>query len=323
VTLLITGAMGHVGFAVARKAAASGRQVVAQYRSQFQADEAAALGKNVKFVRCDLSDGGAVAEMVRENRIDACIHAAAISNEAYARPEPLRAIETNIGATANLLDAARVNSWRRFVMVSTGSVFQKRSDTVSPILEDAAPEPANVYSTTKVAAEMLTRMFRTEYKISASAVRISWVYGPPIVTDSPTRGPIPSYLMRALSGIAIDEGGGDFTASFTYIDDVVAGLLAAASAPKLDHAIYHLGPGVNFDVRQVAAAVQAACPGARIKPGPGTDPWTKYTAIRGPLAGDRLHNDTGFKVGHSLERGIGQYAEWLRRNLGCSHSEGA
>lgn len=312
--LLVTGAMGHVGFAVARKAAAAGRQVVAQYRSQFQADEAEALGRNVTWVRCDLEEPVAVADMVRAHKIDACIHSAAVPNEAYARPEPLRAINTNIGATAHLLDAARLNHWRRFLLVSTGSVFQLRKDIRNPVLEGAPPEPANVYSTTKVAAEMLTRMYHSEYRLSAAAVRISWVYGPPIVTDHLMRGPIPSYLMRALKGIAIDEGGGDFAASFTYIEDVADGLVAALDAPKLDHALYHLGSGVNYDVQEVAAAVRLAVPGASIKTGPGTEPWTTYTAMRGPLAGDRLQNDTGFKCGYSLERGIKLYADWLRKH---------
>lgn len=312
--LLVTGAMGHVGFAVARKAAANGMHVVAQYRSQFQADEAATLGRNVTWVRCDLNDAAGISEMVATHKITACIHSAAVPNEAFARPEPLRAFETNVGATAHLLDAARTNQWRRFLLVSTGSVFQLRKDTHNPILEAAPPEPANVYSTTKVAAEMLTRMYHTEYGLSAAAVRISWVYGPPIVTDHLMRGPIPSYLMRSLKGTAIDEGGGDFAASFTYIEDVADGLIAALTAPKLNHAVYHLGSGVNYDVQEVAAAVRMAVPAASIKTGPGTEPWTTYTALRGPLAGDRLQNDTGFKVGYSLERGIALYADWLRRN---------
>ncbi|MEQ1615601.1 MAG: NAD(P)-dependent oxidoreductase [Hyphomicrobiaceae bacterium] len=316
-TLLITGAMGHVGFAVARKAAADGRQIVAQYRSQFQADEAATLGGNVKWVRCDLDDASAVADMVRENAITACLHSAAVANEAFARPEPRRAIETNIGATANLLDAARLGGWRRFVMVSTGSVFQLRKDTTASILEDAAPEPANVYSTTKVAAEMMVRMYRSEYQVSASSVRISWVYGPPIITDHLMRGPIPSYLMRSLNGVAIDEGGGDFAASFTYIEDVAGGLLAALDAPALNHAVYHLGSGVNYSVQEVAAAVRKACPKALIKTGPGTEPWTTYTAMRGPLAGDRLKADTAFVPAHGLVEGIEAYAEWLQANVGA------
>ena len=53
-------------------------------------------------------------------------------------------------------------------------------------------------------------------------------------------------------------------------------------------------------------------PGAVIELGPGTLPWTTYTALRGPLAGERLREDTGYEVGHSLEDGIRAYADWLR-----------
>jgi nucleoside-diphosphate-sugar epimerase len=184
-----------------------------------------------------------------------------------------------------------------------------------PILEDQAPAVANVYSTTKLGAEMLTRMYRTEYGLSAATVRISWVYGPPIVTDSPTRGPIPSYLMRALKGVAIREGGADFAASFTFVGDVAEGLLAAARAPELRFDTYHLGPGVNFTAREVAKAVALAVPGAIIELGPGTEPWTRYTSLRGPLAGERLRADTGFAPKHSLDAGIGAYATWMREHL--------
>jgi nucleoside-diphosphate-sugar epimerase len=153
---------------------------------------------SVKWLQCDLADTDAVMALTARNRIDACIHAAAISNEAYARPDPRGAIATNVGATANLLEAARLASWRRFVLISTGSVFSLNSDTTRPILEDQAPGVANVYSTTKLCAELLTSMYRTEYGLSASTVRISWVFGPPIISDQPMRGPIPSYLLRAL-----------------------------------------------------------------------------------------------------------------------------
>ena len=218
-------------------------------------------------------------KITSQHQIDACIHAAAVSNEAYARPNPLDAIATNIGATANLLDARAHASWRRFVLVSTGRCFQKRADTVSPILEDATPAPANIYSTTKDSAEMLTRMYRTEFGLSASTVRISWVFGPPIISDSPTRGPIPSYLMRALRGEAIREGGGDFAASFTFIDDVADGLIAAATAAELRFDTYHLGHGVNFTARQAAEAVRKAVPRRRHRA------WRRHRAM------DDVHGD--------------------------------
>jgi UDP-glucuronate 4-epimerase len=254
----------------------------------------------------------AVADLAERFDIDACIHTAAVSNEAFARPDPLGAVTTNIGATASLLEAVRRKSWRRFVLVSTGSVFQKRMDIVTPILEDALPEPANIYATTKTAAEMLTRMYRGEFGVSASVVRISWVFGPPITTDAPTRGPVPSYLARVLRGDAVREGGGEFAASFTFIDDVVVGLLAAVSAPELRHAVYHLGHGVNFTAREVAVAVRRACPGAVIDLTGGTEPWTTYTAMRAPLAGSRFVEDTGFAPRRSLDEAIAIYADWLR-----------
>lgn len=313
-TLLVTGAMGHVGYEIVRKAAQRGLQVIALYRGTFGEAEADAVGPGVTWVQCDLGDAAAVRALADAHRIDACIHAAAISNEAYARPAPLLAVTGNVGATANLLEAARIKGWRRFLLVSTGSVFQLRADTKSPILEDEATAPANVYSTTKVCAELLTRMYRTQYELSASTVRISWVFGPPIISDQPTRGPIPSYLLRALRGEAIREGGADFGASFTFVGDVVEGLLAAAEAPQLRFPTYHLGPGVNFTVGQVAAAVKKAVPGAVLELGSGTEPWTRYTAIRGPLAGDNFQADTGYAPTHSLEAGIGAYAEWMRAN---------
>jgi UDP-glucuronate 4-epimerase len=313
-TLLVTGAMGHVGYEIVRQAAQRGMPVIALYRGTFDEARAQAAGAGVQWLRCDLADAGAMRDLADAHRIDACIHAAAVSNEAYARPAPLLAVAGNVGATANLLESARTKSWRRFLLVSTGSVFQLRAATKSPILEDEVTAPANVYSTTKVCAEQLTRMYRTEYGLSASTVRISWVYGPPVISDQPTRGPIPSYLLRTLRGEAIREGGADFAASFTFVGDVAEGLLTAASAPELRFATYHLGPGVNLTVGQVAAAVQKAVPGAVFELGPGTEPWTRYTSLRGPLAGDKLQSDTGYAPTHSLDAGVRAYAEWMRAN---------
>ncbi len=311
-TLLVTGASGHVGFEVVKQAAAAGKDVLAIHRGDFPAAEARALTGTIRWLECNLDDPLAVQTLAEQHRIDACIHAAAISNEAYARPNPLAAIATNISATANLLDAGRRHGWRRFLLTSSGSVFQKRKDTVSPIPEDAMVEPQNIYSTTKASAEMLTRMYRAEFGLSAATVRLSWVFGPPIISDQPTRGPIPSFVMRALRRIPIREGGGDFNASFTYVGDVAAGLLAAAEARELRNDVYHLGHGVTFTARQAAEAVRAAVPGAVIELGPGTEPWTKYTAIRGPLAGTRLRDDTGFVPATSLERAVAIYADWMR-----------
>ena len=311
--LLVTGASGHVGQEIVRQAAASGEHVLAVSRRGGQHLSAAAL-PGVTWVSIDLSDAQGVARLASDLSISACIHGAAVSNEAYARPDPLGAVSSNVAATANLLEAARLNGWRRFLLISTGSVYQCRQDIISPILEHEPPAPRNIYSTTKASAEMLVRMYRTEFELSAASIRISWVYGPPLIADAPTRGPIASYLLRSLRGDKIAEPGGDFAASFTFVGDVAAGMLAASRARQLKHDIYHLGPGKNMSVHDVAKAVRLAVRGAEIDLGAGTEPWTTYTAMRGPLAGARLLEDTGFEPTYDLERGIAAYADWMRSN---------
>lgn len=313
--LLVTGAMGHVGQEVVRQAVAMGATVIAQYRTTYRHQDARALGDKVTWVSCDLADPGAVAALCETHAIDACIHSAAVSNDKYARPQPLTAINANVGATANLLDMMRRQNWTRFLFVGTGSVFQNATDPSRPILEDAAPSVTNIYSTTKYCGELLTRMYRSQFGLSAAIVRVSWVYGPPLVTDDPPRGPVPAFLKSALAGRPIKlPSGADFAASFTYVADVAAGLVAAWGAKTLNHDVYHLGSGENYTARSVAEAVRAAVPGAAIELGAGTEPWTIHSRMRGPLAGDRLLRDTGFSVGYSLEKGVRAYAEWMRAN---------
>jgi nucleoside-diphosphate-sugar epimerase len=84
VAISITGAMGHVGYAVARRSSAAGKRVIAQYRTSYRPAEAKAAGPNVTWVACDLAD-----RLAAEHVIHACIRLAAVSNEAYAWPEPL------------------------------------------------------------------------------------------------------------------------------------------------------------------------------------------------------------------------------------------
>jgi nucleoside-diphosphate-sugar epimerase len=309
--------MGHVGREVVRQAVDAGATVIAQYRTTYRDSDVRDAGDRVHWVACDLGDTAAVERLCNEHPIDSCIHSAAVPNEKYARPQPLAAVNANIGGTANLLDMARRKDWRRFLSVSTGSVFQNASDPATPILEDASPAVTNIYSTTKYCGELLTAMYQSQFRLSAAVVRISWVYGPPLITDDPPRGPIPAFLHAALTGKPIRlPSGADFAASFTYVADVAAGLIAAWRCETLNHGVYHLGSGENYSARRVADAVRAAVPGAVIELGPGTEPWTTHTRMRGPLGGNRLLADAGFRVGYSLEDGVRAYADWMRANPG-------
>ena len=313
--ILITGGMGHVGYETVRQALAAGHDVVAQYRSVFREADAKALSGPVTWVACDLAVPAEVAALVERHRVDGCIHTAAVPNDQVARNDPVGTVDTNVGAVCRLLDAARRQGWRRFLYTSTGSVFQNATDPAKPILEDAPPKATNTYSTTKLAGELLTSLYRSQFGVPAATIRISWVYGPPLVPrgrENP-RGPIPLFLRMALAGQPVREpSGGDFAASYTYVGDAAAGLLAAYGAPALAHDVYHLGSGRNCGTGEVAAAIRAAVPGSVIEVGPGTAPWTDHTRMRGPLAGTRLLEDAGFVPAHSLEAGVAAFADWMR-----------
>ena len=318
-TVLVTGSMGHVGFEVVRQAVGRDHRVIAVYRGTFRPRDAEALGARVTWVRADLADETAIAAIADAHAIKGVIHTAAVPNDSVARPDPLGAVKSNVGSVAILLDQARKRGWRRFVNVSTGSVFQNSSDPAVPVLEEQTPFATNIYSTTKYCGELLTTMYRSQFDVSAATVRISWVYGQPFVPrirENP-RGPIPWFLRCALSGVPVeDPAGSDFLASYTHVADVAAGLIAAYEADVLRHPMYHLGWGKNFSTAEVVRAVRAAVPKAMISVGPGTAPWTDHTKMRGPLAGNRLLEDTGFKPGLDLDSGVASFADWMRRHEG-------
>jgi UDP-glucuronate 4-epimerase len=313
--LLITGSMGHVGIELVRQAVSRGHSVLALYRGTFRDGDARSISGDVTWLSCDLNDEASLGRVLSQNEIEGCIHTAAVPNDVYCRPDPLNAVRTNTMAVAVLLDAARRQRWRRFLYVSTGSVFQNATDVTKQVLEDAQQSVTNTYSTTKYCGELLTSMYRSQFEVPAASVRISWVYGPPLVPrerENP-RGPIPYFLKCALTGVPVREpSGGDFAASFTHVSDVAGGLIAAYEAKSLRHDAYHLGSGVNYSTHDVVRAIKAAVPEADIQVGPGTAPWTDHTRMRGPLGGDRLFNDAGWRPRLDLDAGVKQFADWMR-----------
>lgn len=316
-SLLITGAMGHVGYETVKQAVSQGYDVLAQYNNTFRAEDAEALGESVAWVQCDLSDAYQVAMLAADHDIEGCIHPAAIPNDKTGLPQPLRTFHSNVAATDYLLETARRRQWRRFVFVSTGAVYQEWKDKEKPIPETEPPTPRTLYGCTKRAAELMTETYANMYELSAASVRISWVFGPPLVPrefEGP-RGPIPEFLKRALRGDKVDEpSGGDFAASFTYVKDVALGLLEIYKARGLGYSSYNLGSGENYPTFRVVDAIKAAVPEAEISVGPGAEPWTDYTVLRGPLSCERMKEDFDFRPTYSLEDAVADFAGWMREH---------
>lgn len=315
--VLVTGAMGHVGYMTVLECVAQGLEVVGHYHASFDRRLAEEAGPRVTWVKGDVRDFPHLLEVSERYGVEGAVHSAALPNNDVAKPVPVHAVEINVLSTQYLLELARQRGWRRVVYVSTGAVHQA-SDPKGLIPETDPATPSNVYGTTKHMGELLVNMYQRTYGVSACTVRVSWVWGPPLVTrglDGP-RGPIPYFLLRALRGERVHEPtGGDFIANFTYVKDVARGLVLAYRAATLPHSLYHLSNGEHYSTRRIVDAVRKAVPGADLSVGPGMEPWIGFTVLRGSFDISRIREDLGFEVRYPLEAAMADYAAWLRARL--------
>lgn len=313
-TLLVTGAMGHVGFELVARLAPH-RAVLGQYNVRFRDAEAQERAPAARWSACDLTDPIALDRLCRDHAVSDCIHLAAVSNEALAKPDPMHAFHVNAGATVNLLEAARRLGWRRFINCSTGSVFRD-ADPDKVIPEDYAVDADTIYGATKACGELMTTAFRAQYGLDVVSIRLSRVYGPPIREATVGRGLIPAILIGAMQGELRGElPYGNFQGGFTHIDDVLEGLVAILGAEKLRHAAYNLGPPRNYTIAELVDLVRKLVPDTDIAISFGSASDTTVRSGRGPFAVTRLTADTGFTARIELQEGVTSYHRWLMGRL--------
>jgi len=316
-SVLVTGAGGNVGSMTAKVCAEAGLKVIVHDRVNYQKNIAELLGDNVERVTGDLDDWAHLLEITKKYKIEGVIHSAALSNVPLCRPVPLSATRVNVMTTQNLLELARQLEWRRVVYVSTGAVFQA-SDPNSFIKETDLPSPNNVYGTTKYMGELLVNMYYKTYGVDACTVRASWIWGPPYIMKEfdIAHGPVPYFLTKALRGENMDEpSGGDFMANLTYVKDLANALYLAYQKESLHSRIYNISNGRHYTIAQVADAVKKVIPGAHLEVGPGSKPWSDFHVPRGSFDITMAEKELGFKVNFFLEKGITDYAEWLKDKI--------
>lgn len=284
--ILVTGASGHLGSRVMSLLKDLGHEVIG-------------IGLNNvsgKIIRLDLTDRSAVLDFCQQNSVEICIHCASIMSTDSQRLPVAVTTEINVTGTANLL----AHPWQKFIYVSTGSVFQGDHDRLT---ETTPPTPQTVYALTKRLAEI------DVMRHSGITARVSWLYGPPVKASDPVtvRGPIPWIIdqLKTSSGV-IAVPGGDFRASFTYVDDAARAVVRLALASSLAHDTYHIGPGQDYSVSDVAA-ILSSITGRQISVEHGTDPWGSMTRPRPALQADLITRDTGWRPWWTLSHGLESY----------------
>ena len=288
-SILILGVMGHIGFNLALLLSKKYR-VIGIFNKSKDLNKIKILNlNNIKIIKNDLKKPNLIKKIILKNKIKDCIYTAGVSHDSLAKKNVNKTIEANCLSLNYFLEAQMKRYFDKLIYISTGSVFQDIKQSKQKIYETDKPSPNSIYSITKRLSEILIETFFKKTFKKVSCLRVSWVYGPPLLTKKivPQRGPLP-YIVQKLfiekKKKLKFKSGGDFAASFTHIDDVCEAISKMITLKNFAHPIYHFGSGKNYSNFDIGNIIKKLYPQKEIVFGKGAKPWSNDSVMRGPLS---------------------------------------
>jgi UDP-glucuronate 4-epimerase len=266
-SVLVTGAAGFIGFHVSQALLARGDAVIGLDNLNDYYDVALKRARLARlegkpgfaFERADIADRAALAAIVeRHPGIDRIVHLAAQAGVRYSLQNPYAYVESNVMGHVTVLEAARrLPQLRAFVYASSSSVYGGNRKQPSSV-EDRVDTPVSLYAATKRADELITHAYAHLFGIPATGLRFFTVYGPWGRPD------MAAYLFAdaIVHGRKIPVfNHGQMARDFTYIDDIVSGVVAALDrppAPDVKGRLYNLGNHRPEQLLDFIAVLEAA-----------------------------------------------------------------
>lgn len=314
--ILLTGAAGFIGSNTASALLSRGDTVVGvdnlndyydPARKQANLDEVrAAAPSPEKFIfhRADIRDEEAMEALFAEHAFDAIIHLAAMAGVRASIDDPKLYLDVNLGGTLTLLEAARRHGQPLFVFASTSSVYGRTK--VIPFVEtDTADRPLAPYPASKRAAELLGHSYFHIFGQNFTALRFFTVYG------RRGRPDMMAYLVldNIFKGKEVPlYNNGQMHRDWTYVDDIVQGLLAAADRP-LGFEVINLGRGKPTLLADFVRLIEEqAGKSSKLvsKPMPAADMEYTYANI------DRAKERLGYAPTITVEQGVREFWLWYQ-----------
>lgn len=314
--VLVTGAAGFIGHAVSERLLARGERVIGldnftdYYDVALKEARVARLVDNFDFrlVRGDIASPELLAELVAGNGVRRIVHLAAQAGVRYSIENPFAYEHSNLKGHLAVLEAARqAGNVEHLVYASSSSVYGERPIGGEGFREDEpCTAPVSLYAATKRSCELMSQSYATLYGLRMSGLRFFTVYGPWGRPDMAYFG----FAQKILLGQPIEVyGEGRMARDFTYIDDIVDGVVGVLDKPPADgeHRLLNIGDCDPVGLMDMIATLERALGRQAVKlmrpmqPGDVTATFADISAIRAL---------TGYSPKVSLEQGIERFVDW-------------
>jgi UDP-glucose 4-epimerase len=248
--VLVTGAAGFLGAALANTLVTQGHQVIGL--DNMSTSSPNELSPNIHFTRGDINDRPKLWTLLQD--VNCVYHLAArvLVPESVLYPAEYNLVNT--GGTVNLMEAVRDAGVRRVVFISSGAIYGNQE--TQPLTEEALPNPKSPYAVSKLAAEYYVRTIGQQAGIESVCLRVFNAYGPGQQIPPSYTPVIPSFLKQALQrGTIVVHGAGSQTRDYVYVDDVVQAMITAGMAPDIDGEIINVGSGIETSILDLVTMV--------------------------------------------------------------------
>jgi UDP-glucuronate 4-epimerase len=319
---LVTGAAGFIGNFVAERLCNEGHEVVGLDNLNDYYDPALKLARlerikhldSFRFVKMDISDRDAIAELFAKEKFNRVIHLAAQAGVRYSIENPMAYIDSNMVGFATILEGCRHNKVEHLVYASSSSVYGANKK-IPFSTEDSVDHPVSLYAATKKSNELMAHSYSHLYNLPTTGLRFFTVYGP---WGRPDMAP---FLFT--DAIANDRpikvfNNGKMQRDFTYIDDIVEGVIriqdvipSKESNPVTEgsplYKVFNIGNNKPVELEEFIGCIENALGKKSVK---------QYLAmqdgdvVRTFANVSDLEERVGYKPATELQFGIALFVEW-------------
>jgi len=256
-----------------------------------------------RLVTADIRNYEALRQLFLEETFDCIIHLAAKAGVRPSVNDPRTYQEVNVSGTLNLLEMARIQGIKKFIFGSTSSIYGPAA--IPPFKEDAPLAPISPYAATKAAGELLAYTYNHLYGLQVCCLRFFTVYGPRQRPDLA----IHKFARNILDKTAIPlYGDGTNQRDFTYIDDIIQGVMAAIEYDATPFEIINLGESQTITVKRMIELLEEVLGVQAIiehyPPQPGDLPLTHADV-------NKAKQLLGYRPSTPIDQGIRKFVDWL------------